>query len=114
MARKNYSKISEKSKKEDAKIEIDKTSILTPEEVENLKEEEVATVQDDANLTGIVAGCEKLYVRKKANKDSEPLCVINKGAEVVIDTTKTSKDFYKVCTSAGVEGYCMKKFISIK
>ena len=115
MARKNYSKISEKAKKENAsaEIEIDKTSILTPEEVADLKEEEVVTVNEKADLIGVVTGCSKLYVRTEPNKDSKPLCIINQNAEVVINE-KTTGDFYKVCTSAGVEGYCMKKFISIK
>ena len=44
------------------------------------------------------------------------LCVIDNGKEVTLDTSseETFEEFYKVCTEAGIEGYCMKKFITIK
>lgn len=63
---------------------------------------------------GIVINCVKLNVRKNADKDSEVLCVIEKDAEVIIDLENSTDEFYKVCTSSGVEGYCMIKYIEIK
>lgn len=106
MARRNYSKISEEAKKEKEVVEVNEEVVENTE----VKEE----VKEVIKPIGIVTGCSRLYVREKANKESKFLCIINQNAEVVIDTEKSTKDFYKVCTSTGVEGYCMKKFISIK
>lgn len=80
------------------------------EEVEEVEEliEEVETV------TGVVSGCERLNLRKEASKDSDILSVLNKGTELVVSSEESTDEFYKVVTEAGVEGYCMKKFITIK
>lgn len=63
-------------------------------------------------VTGIVSGCIKLNVRKEPSKDAEIIAVINEGSEVVINRIKSTVEFFSVCTAAGVEGYCMKKFIA--
>lgn len=63
-------------------------------------------------LTGKVMGCAKLNVRESANATANVLAVINEGSEVVINKIKSTVDFYAVCTAAGIEGYCMKKFIA--
>ena len=96
----------------EGQIEIDE--VLTNEEVNNLNEEDIAEVNAEGNLTGVVSGCEKLNLREKASKDSSVLLILNKDTELTIDTAASTEDFYKVCTSSGVEGYCVKKFITIK
>ena len=63
---------------------------------------------------GVVTNCPRLRVRAAASTNAEVLCEIEIGSEVTIDKTKSTKEFYAVCTSAGVEGFCMKKFIKIK
>lgn len=63
-------------------------------------------------LTGKVTGCAKLNVRESANATANVLAVINEGSEVVINRIKSTVEFYAVCTAAGIEGYCMKKFIT--
>lgn len=88
--------------------------VVEPVEVkEEVKVEEPTPVvkPEPKQLTGNVAGCAKLNVRKEPNKDAEILAVINEGTEVVINKIKSTMDFYSVCTAAGIEGYCMKKFI---
>lgn len=64
-------------------------------------------------LTGKVTGCAKLNVRESANATANVLAVINEGSEVVINRIKSTVEFYAVCTAAGIEGYCMKKFITV-
>ena len=96
----------------EGQISIDE--VLTIEEVVELKDEEVAEVNADGNLTGVVSGCARLNLRKEASKDSDVLLVLDKDTELVVDPTEETEEFYKVCTSSGVEGYCMKKFITIK
>ena len=63
--------------------------------------------------TGIVVDCARLNVRKKPNADAEVVCVIGRSTEVMVDEENSTRTFYKVCTEAGVEGYCMKQFIEI-
>lgn len=63
--------------------------------------------------TGIVVDCARLNVRKKPIANAEVVYIIERWAKVIIDEENSTKNFYKVCTEVGVEGYCMKQFIKI-
>ena len=65
-------------------------------------------------LLGIVKGCTKLNVRAEPNGDADVLTTLSVSSEVMIDETESTEDFYKVCTASGMEGYCMKRFITIQ
>ena len=67
-----------------------------------------------ATMTGIVSGCTKLNIRVKPNATATVLCVVDAKSELKIDESKTNKDWFAVCTSNGVEGYCMRKFVEVK
>lgn len=124
----NYSKFSQKQEKvnleeifpEQQVIEadVDQEPIMDPSieaEVEKVQEiVDESQNEETVPTVGFVDGCERLRVRKESNVDSEELCIINKSSEVVIDLENSTEDFYKVKTSEGVEGYCMKKFITIR
>ena len=126
---KNYSKFSQKkenvnleeifpeteSVEADAKQELIMDPVVESE-AEQAQEivEESQKVEEAVQTVGFVDNCEHLRVRKESNVDSEELCIINKLSEVVIDLDNSTDYFYKVKTSEGVEGYCMKKFITIK
>lgn len=123
---KNYSKFSQK--KENVNLEeifpeteadAEQEPIMDPvveEEAEQAQEivEESQKVEEAVQTVGFVDNCECLRVRKESNVDSEELCIISKLSEVVIDLDNSTDYFYKVKISEGVEGYCMKKFITIK
>lgn len=126
---KNYSKFSQKKENvnleeifpETEAVEADakQEPIMDPvveAEAEQAQEivEESQEVEEAVPTVGFVDNCECLRVRKESNVDSEELCIINKLSEVVIDLDNSTDYFYKVTTSEGVEGYCMKKFITIK
>ena len=114
----NYSKVGQQAKEE------------TPTVVEQVEEtvEKTATVEAEPKIpapveepvekvkpnTGIVVDCKKLRVRKNPNKYSGVICEIPADTKVVIDLDKSTIQFYKVTTEAGVEGYCMKKFIAVQ
>lgn len=66
--------------------------------------------KDDIKI-GNVVNCLRLNVRKEPNKDSEVLFSIPLKAEVMIEESASTEDFYKVYTASGIGGYCMKKFI---
>ena len=126
---KNYSKFSQKKEnvnleeifpeieavEADAEQELIMDSVVEAE-AEQVQEivEESQEVEEAVPTVGFVDNCECLRVRKESNVDSEELCIINKLSEVVIDLDNSTDYFYKVTTSEGVEGYCMKKFITIK
>lgn len=126
---KNYSKFSQKKESvnleeifpetEAVEDDVEQEPIMDPvieAEAEQAQEivEESQEVEEAVPTVGFVDNCECLRVRKESNVDSEELCIINKLSEVVIDLDNSTDYFYKVTTSEGVEGYCMKKFITIK
>lgn len=118
MSNKNYKNYNSISAAKPAEEVVEAVEVKTEEPtpvVEEVKSEPTPVVEQPKpevkQLTGNVAGCAKLNVRKEPNKDAEILAVINEGAEVVINKIKSTMDFYSVCTAAGIEGYCMKKFI---
>ena len=85
----------------------------TTETVEAIVEE-VKQEEPDLKL-GTVTCNNKLNVRKQPEVNpNNIICEIAPGSEVMIDETESTEDFYKVCTEAGVEGFCMKKFIAVK
>ena len=126
---KNYSKFSQKKENvnleeifpetEAVEADAEQKPIMDPvveEEAEQAQEivEESQKVEESVQTVGFVDNCECLRVRKESNVDSEELCIISKLSEVVIDLDNSTDYFYKVKTSEGVEGYCMKKFITVK
>ena len=126
---KNYSKFSQKKENvnleeifpetEAVEADAEQEPIMDPvieAEAEQAQEivEESQKVEESVQTVGFVDNCECLRVRKESNVDSEELCIINKLSEVVIDLDNSTDYFYKVTTSEGVEGYCMKKFITVK
>lgn len=63
---------------------------------------------------GIITNCTKLNIRKEPAMTAEILCVVDSRTEVIVNLDESTDDFYKVCTAAGVEGYCVKHFITVK
>ena len=96
---KNYNQMSKKA--------YEKTESV--EQVENPIDE---TAKPEP-IEGTV-GCAKLNVRSDATIDSEPVGIINRDSKVFIYEDESTEEFYKVCTATGLEGYCMKKFISVQ
>ena len=75
--------------------------------IEEIKEEVTEEV------IGKVIEFEKLYIRKEANKYSEPVGIVTDKDYLSIDIMHSTDDFYKVITSNGLEGYCVKEFVKI-
>lgn len=84
------------------------------ETVETVEAPEVVVEESAEPVYGVVDKCEKLNIRKNPNKNSEPVCVVPAKTELMIDSDKSTSDWYSVRTAAGVEGFCMKNFITIK
>lgn len=110
MARKNYSKMSTTpSVDTETESKIDE---VVSEEPAIETEVEAETVIEP--VIGHVSGCGKLNIRNKPNTSGDVLYEAVLKSELVIDLDKSTTDWYYVCTPAGVEGYCMKKFVTLK
>lgn len=81
----------------------------TPSEVRK----EITSATKRATISGVVTDCMKLNVRKEPNPDAEVVAIIELLSEVTVDMDASSEAFYKICTAAGIEGYCMKKYIAL-
>lgn len=94
-------------------VEVDETTIAAPVEPAEIKmvEETVETVALPKTVTGIVVDCIKLNVRVAPNTTAAVACVVNAASEIEIDVAKSTDEWFHVCTAAGIEGYCMRKFI---
>ena len=100
---------------EESTNETEKT---TEEVTEEVTEPEVIVPSIENNVEnneviGKISGFEKLYVRKEASKDSEPVGIVTDKDDLSIDVAHSTDDFYKVITSNGLEGYCVKEFVKI-
>lgn len=67
-----------------------------------------------AAVSGVVTDCLRLNIRKEPSLNGEVLAVIDALSEVMVDIGSSSEAFYKVCTVAGIEGFCMKKYIALR
>lgn len=63
-------------------------------------------------LAGKVTGCTCLNVRNANNLDAKIVAVIGAGSTVTIDKSKSTPDWYYVTNEDGVEGFCMKPYIT--
>lgn len=124
MANKNYSLFSNKNAKTNneqynALDNIQNTESITNEikdveDIENI--EDIENVEKDISNTikkGIVSGCDLLYLREDASKNSESLCILNKDNKVDVFLKESKNNFYKVKTIDDIYGYCLKDFIKI-
>ena len=85
------------------------------EQTENIKEQETEFCEDAArNVIGVVTDCLKLNIREKPTKDSRVVTVVTCLDELEIDMSDSNDDWYAVCTAAGIEGFCMKKFVAVR
>ena len=63
---------------------------------------------------GLVADCKKLNIRERPAVDAPIICEVVYQTELMINENESFEDFYKVYTAAGIEGFCMKKFIAVQ
>ena len=106
MEKKDYTKFSNVIKPVEAETVSDVKPIVKPE----IKPEPVVV---ETPKLGVVVNCIKLNVRKKPHPKATIVTTVACDTEVEINEKESTKDFYNVCTAAGVEGFCMKRFISV-
>ena len=111
MSKKDYTKFSNHRVMEEKPVEIRNEIQEVEETIVEATEEIVEKKQPD--VFGVVVDCIKLNVRKVPHSEADILCTVDASTNLVIDHAESTKDFYKVCTAAGIEGYCMRKFVKV-
>lgn len=137
MSNKNYNKMYNKSSaeaQETVELEVEtvveapvETPVEAPVEapaetpvvevqmaIEEVAEPEVITPVEEPTTSAIVIGCAKLNVREEPSPKACVVAVIDASNEVVIYDTESFGNYYKVCTAAGIEGYCIKDYLELK
>ncbi len=89
---------------------VDEAAVEAADEQQSAKAE--AAESDD--IFGTVTECLRLNIRRKPSKDAEIIAIAGCLDKVKIDPDASTDEWYAVCTVAGAEGFCMKKFIAIR
>lgn len=102
----------------EVKESVESKAVIEVEEhvetaVECELEIEEPKVEETKYVTGIVTDCLKLNVREDPYPTATILGIITASTELIVNTEESVDEFYKVCTATGLEGYCMKKFVTI-
>lgn len=72
------------------------------------------TVEEVAEVFGVVTDCLRLNIREEPTKDSAVMAIVTCLDELKIDPDNSTDDWYAVCTAPGIEGFCMKKFVAVR
>lgn len=115
--RNNYSKMYA-AKEEETVTEILETvdePVVEQEVVEVSESIVVPEIIPAAKIVdeGIVSNCAKLNIRSAPSTDAEIITVLYAGTKLMVDPEDHS-DWYSICTLHGIEGFCMKKFVTIQ
>lgn len=128
MSRRNYNNYSKNNVQEEQTVvdelevaqdvettatEVEETVIAAPEAPEAPAVVEVMQMSPATHNTGVVCNCAKLNVREQPEVSSRIACIVNAGSELVVYDGNHG-NFYKVCTASGIEGYCVKDYVSLK
>ena len=115
----DYTRYSNREKRTETKLmeevenKVANTEFETPASEEVLVEQ-LSFVEPVAEpKKGVVTDCLRLNVRKEPDSEAEIIGQITAATKLVVYENESTDEFYKICTYSGIEGFCMKKFISI-
>ncbi len=91
-------------------IEKEIAEVNEPEDVEEV--EEIAE-EADSTIVGYVSGCSKLNIREEGYPGANVVCVVPEKTTLLIEVAKSNDEWYKVYTEAGMEGFCMKQYVTL-
>ena len=64
-------------------------------------------------VAGMITDCETLCVYEEPSFLSKIIDTAPVGTDLVIDLESSEDRFYKVYNVAGIEGYCLKRYVTI-
>lgn len=117
MSKRDYTKFS-KNQNEDRENVANKIvpEVTMPIPEDDMPEEPIVEseiVVHKPIIFGKVIDCSRLNIRQYPTLRADVLCSLIEGTEIEIDEDKSTDEFYAVCTPAGLEGFCLKKFVKI-
>lgn len=89
----------------------------TPANVDQTNVETTPAVVTPAPIEpveGVVTGCSRLNIRKEPSLTGEVICELPVDTTLMINHDKSTEEWFNICLEIGGEGYCMKKFVTIK
>lgn len=102
------------SRQDYTKFSNHKEPIITEtEKLKEITESETVVEKKIEPRHGIVTDCLRLNIRKEPNQNAKVLCEVTAMSDLVIDEAESTEDFYKVSTSDGVKGFCMKRYVTV-
>ena len=102
----------EEENKEKVEEPIEGQIVIPEVEPEPVSDPE-PVVEPENRKFGKVSNCKKLNIRKLPSRDAEIVSELIEGSEVMIDEKESTALFYKICTEHGIDGYCMKDYITV-
>lgn len=101
----NNQKPSTEAKVEEVVEEI----VETP--VEDTVEEQIEETKEV--IIGVVTGCNKLNVRKSPSPKADKVATVEVDSKLMIDKDESTAEYYKVYTESGIDGYCVKEYVTV-
>ena len=101
---------------EETKSLADVTEEVEEEITEVNESEEVtkeATKEADSTVVGYVSGCLKLNIREEGYPGANVVCVVPEKTALLIEVAESNDEWYKVYTETGMEGFCMKQYVTL-
>ena len=83
------------------------------EEIAEVNEPEEATKEADSTVVGYVSGCLKLNIREEGYLGANVVCVVPEKTALLIEVAESNDEWYKVYTETGMEGFCMKQYVTL-
>ena len=71
-------------------------------------------VEEPKPVFGVVSDCAKLNIRKSPSPNGNVICTVNENTKLMIILEESTTEWYKVCNSAGLNGFCMKKYVTVE
>nr|DAH99594.1 MAG TPA: putative dipeptidyl-peptidase VI [Caudoviricetes sp.] len=75
--------------------------------------EKEVTEEADSTVVGYVSGCLKLNIREEGYPGANVVCVVPEKTALLIEVAESNDEWYKVYTEAGMEGFCMKQYVTL-
>lgn len=91
--------------------------VVVKEEVAIEEIDGVEPVEETLEIPVLLEGtvtCKSLNIRQEGSTEAAVLCTVRENSILLIDTSKSTDEFYAVYTEAGTSGFAMKKFVKIK
>ena len=87
------------------------------EEIAEVNESEEVTKEvtkeADSTVVGYVSGCLKLNIREEGYPGANVVCVVPEKTALLIEVSESNDEWYKVYTETGMEGFCMKQYVTL-